>query len=926
MKNKLLKAFLCLVALLCTATEGFAFGLPTMTTDAENPVLYRIKNTRRSIQAKANYITSAGSLSANREDAVVVYFVGTITDGVVQAKMYDNATGLALATVGDNNPAADVTSNFTWSAEGTDVYLKEKVSAQTSTYHGLLISMDGRFTDTLTGEASGGDVWYVGSSNPVAWAYSGQFDGSIFDLEPVAGYMPELSSDTEKIYYRLYNMYTGKYAVYRGTASSMGVTGVNAASEASLFYFMPGVGELDQEVYPGGINVDIFAEESGDYQLRSYNSWELHSADSRLWFLCPMSYGGYDGFYTCYTTSQAGDALRMGSSEIKYAGAGKYNVSTDVIWQVEFVKKKTISADANITSITWRLMDGEDVVMEETKSGCVEGDEITTSLSVPGVELIGSTTVVAGAVDQTIDLSYTIKGDAPFQYSADYANAKWYTITVRGKHFAWNAEQEKCTASAAPSQPRKEDLFAFVGKPWNLKVINAALGEDVALKAENVNNTPLKGAPIEEAMSFKFENNSGHFVFAELNNPNARINDFNNEGWLGFWNSSASATDGGSTFTFAPVDEEYVKDLFDGNVEFLYTKTEADVTTFNLAEATNYDAELGKFTANGGWTFDTPKDLTDYKWLVVTTTYNASTAGGEFRIADANGKSYGGEEHTGARGKMWLDRWNNQICATVNLDALLKDGFALDQVASLQFTANQPVSAVYLTNYEAGQAIANTQTWGACTGDYVREYAHLAEGEYKFGTIALKYAAAVSGAQVYTVDSFDETSMTLALHTGVLEAGVPYFYVANDHVGLNGEGNSNVNFFRVDGNAVSGDWSDNNARDNGLIGYYDGGFWPGAGALNGCYILADNQLHKVTGGTINLGKNRCFFDPAKYQGPKSSEAKTLTLSVDGDATAIETVESSNLNAGKIYDMNGREVKSMKKGGVYLMNGMKLYIK
>lgn len=364
--------------------------------------------------------------------------------------------------------------------------------------------------------------------------------------------------------------------------------------------------------------------------------------------------------------------------------------------------------------------------------------------------------------------------------------------------------------------------------------------------------------------------------------------------------------------------------------KFPFDATEADITTFNFNDAENYDLETGKFTANGGWTFAEPKDFSHYKWLVVTTTYNASKAGGEFRIKDAAGNSIGGEDYAKgdgvSRGSMWIDRWNNQICATVSMEFIADKGIDITKIAGVSFSANQPISAVYLTNYEAGQAIKNKSGWGSCAGDYIREYSNIAENGSKFGSIALKYATAVSGAYVYTVDAFDpEVGLTLSRHYGVLEAGAPYIYEAIDEVGLNGEGaNCNVNFFRVDENAVSSDWSDNAARDNGLVGYYDGGFWPGAGALNDCYVLSNNALVKINGGSVTLGTNRCFFDPAKCTN-KSGASSAKTLSVVSDATAIKNVNES-LNSGKIFDANGREVKSMQKGGMYIMGGMKVYVK
>lgn len=365
--------------------------------------------------------------------------------------------------------------------------------------------------------------------------------------------------------------------------------------------------------------------------------------------------------------------------------------------------------------------------------------------------------------------------------------------------------------------------------------------------------------------------------------------------------------------------------------KYPFDATEADITTFDFNDAENYDLEIGKFTANGGWTFAEPKDFSHYKWLVVTTTYNASKAGGEFRIKDANGNSIGGEDYAKgdgvSRGSMWIDRWNNQICATVSMEYIASKGIDITKIAGVSFSANQPISAVYLTNYEAGQAIKNKSGWGSCAGDYIRECSNIAENGSKFGTIALKYAAAVSGAYVYTVDAFDpEVGMTLSRHYGVLEAGVPYIYEAIDEVGLNGEGaNCNVNFFRVDENAVSGAWSDNAARDNGLIGYYDGGFGPGAGALTGCYIISQNQLHKITGGNIQLGTNRCFFDPAKCTNKSSAGVKAY-MGFGGEETAIKDIEAKSLKSGKIYDINGREVKSMHKAGLYIMNGIKVLVK
>lgn len=360
-----------------------------------------------------------------------------------------------------------------------------------------------------------------------------------------------------------------------------------------------------------------------------------------------------------------------------------------------------------------------------------------------------------------------------------------------------------------------------------------------------------------------------------------------------------------------------------------YDKVEADVTTFSKSTLQGNDFVLAA-----------PTDLTDYKYMIVTTIQSAGNMGGGMVLTDASGKTAGNswgavaitydKTAAGTRTDMWLDRWNNQHCACINLESLRMKGLDTKNITKFSVPNGENISAIYLTNYTEGQAVKSTEGWGTCTGDYVRQNALLSEGKY--GTIALKYAAAVSGAKLYTVDSFDaEAGMVLSeVEDGIAEAGVPYIYVACDFEGHdasdgNKGSNSNVNFYRVDANAVSGDWSDNAARDNGLVGYYDGGFWPGAGALNGCYIIAQNELHKIDGGDIDLGTNRCFFDPAKCSSKSGAGVKAF-MSVAGNETAIQTIETSKQNAGKIFDINGREVKSMKKGGLYIVNGMKLFVK
>ncbi len=166
--------------------------------------------------------------------------------------------------------------------------------------------------------------------------------------------------------------------------------------------------------------------------------------------------------------------------------------------------------------------------------------------------------------DAEYDIPCTMASDAPFQYSADFDNATWYTLTIRGtKYPAYNTETGHiANGTTAPEELAKKDLFAFVGTPWDLKIINAKIGAGNALGCEYGDGKKFESVALADAMSFQLENNDGHLVFVCMNGnakQTGHVNDVNSE--LGIWTHSASATDGGSTFTFEEVDAELAQQI-----------------------------------------------------------------------------------------------------------------------------------------------------------------------------------------------------------------------------------------------------------------------------------------------------------------------------------------------------------------------------
>lgn len=175
MKNKLnTRNLLSFLLLVLGITHAWASELPLLSSDASNPVLYRIKNTRRTAKGTANYWVMPNGLSTEQSAAEEVYFTGIKTSDYYRVKIHQKDTDKTL------------TADYTW-GEGIDWYIKEFTSAQGGGYSGVLISNASTFPNVTNDKMAddGLGCWYVGSSNTYPWLYGGQWDGSIFNLEIV---------------------------------------------------------------------------------------------------------------------------------------------------------------------------------------------------------------------------------------------------------------------------------------------------------------------------------------------------------------------------------------------------------------------------------------------------------------------------------------------------------------------------------------------------------------------------------------------------------------------------------------------------------------------------------------------------------------------------------------------------------------------
>lgn len=363
---------------------------------------------------------------------------------------------------------------------------------------------------------------------------------------------------------------------------------------------------------------------------------------------------------------------------------------------------------------------------------------------------------------------------------------------------------------------------------------------------------------------------------------------------------------------------------FDVNSEFDKEDNEANDAIFALANATGYDAETGTLT-NGGWTFATPVDISNWDYLVITTIDNASDGSRKIKITDDNGVSVEGNQYTGSDAgtvkDMYLDQWNNQNAIRISIDYLrATKGMDITKIKSLTFANNSGggdcvfrISNVYLTDYN------NTKIGGGyCEGDVKREYT--ATG--KWGTICLPYKASYAGADVYSIEGETGGSLVLNKVTGLLEAGKAYFYKSAD---VNGQNNGgavrNVNFFRADLDTYDAATPVAAASNNGLTGTF-----LATTAPMDSYVLSNGKLYQVDG-VVAVGANKAWVDRTCVPAIVTARGD-IYIDFDGETTGINATlndKGQMTNDKVVYNLAGQRVAQPTKG-LYIVNGKKIIIK
>ena len=210
-----------------------------------------------------------------------------------------------------------------------------------------------------------------------------------------------------------------------------------------------------------------------------------------------------------------------------------------------------------------------------------------------------------------------------------------------------------------------------------------------------------------------------------------------------------------------------------------------------------------------------------------------------------------------------------------------------------------PINKNYTDENKKWTAYWNTGEWHAYP-----TYTRLTT-EGKFGTICLPFAATVTGATVYSLDSkvMDGSNLKGVNLTVVvnLEAGKSYIFKAT---GTTLTATYSGSYSDAIAGAMVGNLS-SNTKD----------------VPEGDYIIYNNSITKAGTG-VTIGQYRGYIDISEV--PEASALSKDFIAVDGEeeTDGINSVHGVELNSSEMYNLSGQKVSSNYKG-IVIQNGKKL---
>ena len=240
-----------------------------------------------------------------------------------------------------------------------------------------------------------------------------------------------------------------------------------------------------------------------------------------------------------------------------------------------------------LTTVTYNVSFGGEVVATATASQFVgEAPELPNSLRLEG--LCNYTfTSENPVVDKAI---YEVKAEwvGPFTFSADYASATWKNLTVNGKYVNYAATEPYPNVAAPSAASRASDayLWAFLGNPYNLVVINKKAGAGYSLALGGTGD----GATVvlrKGVTGHKVVPSQTGFAIVTTEGP---VNDFG--GFLKVWKVEGNGGDGSRMYVVDAPDPDYALSVAEDVTPWMESAGEV----FGLKQSV-YDSNKVKYEA-----------------------------------------------------------------------------------------------------------------------------------------------------------------------------------------------------------------------------------------------------------------------------------------------------------------------------------------
>ena len=330
--------------------------------------------------------------------------------------------------------------------------------------------------------------------------------------------------------------------------------------------------------------------------------------------------------------------------------------------------------------------------------------------------------------------------------------------------------------------------------------------------------------------------------------------------------------------------------------------------------------------------FKTPKVLDGTYYL-----YNAQT--GKYLAPS------GGEVHVTAKGTpiVWqMDNAGNSAIKYWNRSDYVTGRWWAENGSAMKFYIEDPEEGfegfkIRKTNpednpwyylYVSGERVAtngrhtstgdgNFSDWAYAHWQFIPAYFYeRTASSNNFGTICLPREACTDAADIYSIASITENTLSLEPLSADewMEAGKPYIFKAT---GANPT-------FTMKGDAVTAP-----IAATGLVGTFTEITAPQGASY---FVLNDNKLYNVDYDGVTVGENRAYIDVSAV--PTSTVKGAITLELVGyGPTTIETLApTGRAGEGLTYDLVGRRIHQSSvinhqlPRGVYIINGNKVVVK